>query len=517
MAKTHFASTSDPDLPGPSPKHERGPPRIPPRRRRSSSMPPRREPTTNLLTEPEPPKLHEVPRRSPFGALLSRTLPKYTGPHDVGVCDIEVPVPRKTFGTFTHKKMPQAQAGIAIDTVMFSLFYPCEHTEKPKPVVWFPKLSQTIDGFLKMAKRTPNVWYRMVAYPTAAAAIHGTTFPAAKEAPLKTPPSEPVPGSLHYDGKWPLMLFSHGVGCSRLMYSSFCGEMASRGFVVAVLEHRDGTSPSSTIVAQDGTKTIVDWVQWSDLYWPDLPHQPTDDTTLRHEQIKCRVAELEYVVEVMKKLSATGERPTEGCKIPDLNYEMFKAVDTTSPVMAGHSLGGSAALAASSAGSIDFRAVVAFDPAVQRLAPWKSPLPDPLLVVNSEEFTVGREYAIFSDQMAHTVTRELQVYSIGGATHPSFSDVFLILPSAINKLTGLACPASSVIAKAVRATTEFLSGPGGHGGRVTYDEEFRDEADRTYKIKVRGGKKRNSDAGEEKGGKLYRPVGKPGELAWHRL
>lgn len=25
------------------------------------------------------------------------------------------------------------------------------------------RLSQTIDGFLKMAKRTPNFWYRMVA------------------------------------------------------------------------------------------------------------------------------------------------------------------------------------------------------------------------------------------------------------------------------------------------------------------------------------------------------------------
>lgn len=111
--------------------------------------------------------------------------------------------------------------------------------------------------------------------------------------------------------------------------------------------------------------------------------------------------------------------------------------------------------------------------------------------------------------MAHTATTELQVFSIGGATHPSFSDVFLILPSAINKLTGLTCPASSVIHKAVRATTQFLSGAGGHGGRVTYDEEFRDGADR------RG--KKDDKAGEESGGKLYRPVGQPGQLAWHRI
>ena len=109
------------------------------------------------------------------------------------------------------------------------------------------------------------------------------------------------------------------------------------------------------------------------------------------------------------------------------------------------------------------------------------------------------------------------MFSIGGATHPSFSDVFLILPNAINKLTGLACPAGSVIAKVVRATAEFLSGPGGHGGKVTYDEEIKDEEDRKMKMRARGGKKRNEKEGEEEGGKLYRPVGKPGELSWHRL
>ena len=96
----------------------------------------------------------------------------------------------------------------------------------------------------------------LVADPAAAAAIWGTTFPAAKDAPLKAPQA---------NRKWPLLIFSHGVGCSRLMYSAYCGEMASRGYVVAVLEHRDGTSPSSTIAAADGTMTVVDWVQWSDL------------------------------------------------------------------------------------------------------------------------------------------------------------------------------------------------------------------------------------------------------------
>lgn len=170
------------------------------------------------------------------------------------------------------------------------------------------------------------------------------------------------------------------------------------------------------------------------------------------------------------------------------------------------------------------------------LEPWVSPLPHPLLVVNSEEFTVGREYTIFSEQMARTATTELQVYSIGGATHPSFSDVFLILPTAINRLTGLAAPPASVIARAVRAAEQFLGGAGGHGGRVSYEEEYRDEEDRRWGMAagvrslgrrrfgrkarriVPEGEGEGVGEGEKgKGGKLYRPIGKPGQLAWHRL
>ena len=74
-----------------------------------------------------------------------------------------------------------------------------------------------------------------------------------------------------------------------------------------------------------------------------MPEQPKDDTTLRHEQIKCRIAEIEAVVDVMRKLSQ-GERLPDGCKIPNLDWERFRSVDATRPVMAGHSLGGSAAV-----------------------------------------------------------------------------------------------------------------------------------------------------------------------------
>ncbi|EJD42003.1 alpha/beta-hydrolase [Auricularia subglabra TFB-10046 SS5] len=476
--------------------------------------------STEALPRAEPagavPKLHKVSKRSPFGALLSRTLPAYTGPYQVGVCDVEfnVPAPR-TFGNFVHKKLPiDGEAGLLLKTVMFSLFYPAQVDGKPAPVVWFPNLRQTIDGFLKMANRTPNIWYRAVAYPAAAAAIWGTTFPAHKDAPLLEPPAQLPDGAapLSEDGRWPLVVFSHGVGCSRLMYSAFCGELASRGYVVAALEHRDGTSPSSLVTTADGVVKRIDWLQWSDLEWPDLPKdaQPKDDTTLRHEQIKMRAAEVFEVIRGLDRASK-GEPPAK-----NLNDKRWRWLDATRPHMTGHSLGGACALAAAAINDLPFRSVVAFDPAVQRLAPWRDRLPHPLLVINSEEFAVGREWALFAEQIAGWVLeRRPEVFTISGATHPAFSDVFLILPGFITRATGMLAPADVVVETAVDATLDWLRDGSAERTRARARKYEKGEAPL---LEVKGPAAAREDR-KEVVAKPTRKVGKGklGELVWHEF
>lgn len=93
----------------------------------------------SALDEPQVPLIKNE-KKSRFGTFISRSLPEYTGPLPVGVCDIELPVPRQTFGSFQHAKMPGQSASLVMDSVLFSVFYPCVVGDGGhEKQVWFPK------------------------------------------------------------------------------------------------------------------------------------------------------------------------------------------------------------------------------------------------------------------------------------------------------------------------------------------------------------------------------------------
>ncbi|KIJ63183.1 hypothetical protein HYDPIDRAFT_168739 [Hydnomerulius pinastri MD-312] len=401
------------------------------------------------LAHCETPLVGALPKRSPFGALFSRTLPAYAGQYPVGVRDVEVPIPRQSFGNFKHNSMPDGEAGITIDTVMFTLFYPTELTLRSRgQMVWFPRLRQTVDGLLKMSNKPYNWFYNTVAYGGVAAMIRGTTFPGIKDAPLKPPPES--------NKQWRLILFSHGAGSSRLMNSAVCGELASRGYVVAVIEHRDGTGPSSRITNEAGETKDLYWLNWSDLEWAsfDLEEQPKDDATLRHVQLEVRLAELEGIIEALRRLARGEPLVLTGQTGLSRDWSGWDRMDVTNPIIGGHSFGGSLAMAAAADGRFKFSHVVVFDPATQRLEPWNKCISAPLLAINSEEFATGVEFTKLLAMAPSAATHEL--YVIPGSTHPAFSDIFLILPNYVNKLFGLAADPGRVIDLTIDTTRRFL-------------------------------------------------------------
>lgn len=127
------------------------------------------------------------------------------------------------------------------------------------------------------------------------------------------------------------------------MYSAFCGEMASRGYVVVALEHRDGTGPSTQIELDDGRVKDLSWLDWRDIHWPDLAEQPKDDTTLRKVQLQLRQAELQHATVQMQMIS---QGNGVARKSPDdFDWTRWRhAIDTAKPIMSGHSFGGTLAV-----------------------------------------------------------------------------------------------------------------------------------------------------------------------------
>ncbi|XP_040582234.1 platelet-activating factor acetylhydrolase 2, cytoplasmic [Lepeophtheirus salmonis] len=88
-------------------------------------------------------------------------------------------------------------------------------------------------------------------------------------------------------GPFPLVLFSHGLGGSKMTYSKLCTHIASYGFVVASLEHLDG----SAALALRYPDTWIDY---------QAPHQKNNSLPFRNSQIDTRIQELRSVQKALR-------------------------------------------------------------------------------------------------------------------------------------------------------------------------------------------------------------------------
>ncbi|MCJ1469995.1 hypothetical protein MMC07_008640 [Pseudocyphellaria aurata] len=118
--------------------------------------------------------------------------------------------------------------------------------------------------------------------------VSGITIPALRDAPL----SEPGINSK----RWPVMVFSHGLGGTKNAYSHLAGSLSSHGVVVIAPEHRDGSAPTSIIRNMDGTThRTVDFIS--------LPHVRSPEVEDgRDAQLKVRLWELGLIHETLLKI-----------------------------------------------------------------------------------------------------------------------------------------------------------------------------------------------------------------------
>ncbi|KAA8573451.1 hypothetical protein EYC84_005036 [Monilinia fructicola] len=231
--------------------------------------------------------------------------PEYTGPHKVGTIDVEIPISDLDSPAQTPSNAEN------IPTIQYRIFYPCDTDlkHKGKSVNWIPTPQRDYISAYSRFLGAGSTLAEVISYFPRL--LHYVTIPVRKNAPLLKPTTS--------NNRWPVMIFSHGLGGSRNAYSHIVGSVASHGMIVIASEHRDGSTPISYIreppsdsssmekekVSQKHAKKTVDYVK--------LSHTPSPEVEEgRNEQLKIRLWEMGLIHDSLLKLD-------EGKKITNLN------------------------------------------------------------------------------------------------------------------------------------------------------------------------------------------------------
>ncbi|XP_041043224.1 platelet-activating factor acetylhydrolase isoform X4 [Carcharodon carcharias] len=223
---------------------------------------------------------------------------------------------------------------LTIQGSFLRLYYPCEQGGKQQQPLWIPR-HEYYYGLADFLKYNRKCVEYILNY------LYGSyRVPAEWGAPFKS------------DGKYPLVVFSHGLGAFRTLYSAICIEVASRGFVVAAVEHRDG-SASATYYFEEKTKTVndvgestsstistlpLDRLQMKWLYYKPLKERE-QEFSLRNVQVHQRAEECIKALNLLTDINMG--KPVHN--IFPLKFDFIKMKDTLDlqkVTIMGHSFGG---------------------------------------------------------------------------------------------------------------------------------------------------------------------------------
>ncbi|KAK1756321.1 platelet-activating factor acetylhydrolase, isoform II-domain-containing protein [Echria macrotheca] len=437
--------------------------------------------------------------------LFAHPLPQHTGPYAVGAIDIEAPVsPPRLVDPAIFKDT--SDRAFELETVLFTVYYPTtyaaasqSHTHRHP---WIPRpLSLRAEGYARAAHISNKVTDAI--FTAALRVLVGSiTIPAAVDAPLSDRATretryvtswdkdETQEQILEHDenaGGHPVIIFSHGTVSSRTDYSHYAGELAARGYVVVMLEHRDGSGPGSEIKKagqKDKTRLLFDEKA---VRTPDGKELSIEDFHIA--QLAFRQAEIEEAVRVMRRINDgdgadvfASSAKGEGL----LLREWVGRLNTESMIMAGHSYGATGALQALKGGPTQarpFRGAIVLDPG-KSSGPLNEDVRVPLLVVHSNSWS--SHTSMFYGGRAHFDTVKGIVEANNqrgnpswfmtslGTSHPSVTDAPLLEPFLLSFTTGATIDVYQGLRQYVHVAEDFLAflGDGEKRGLLAEKAEF---------------------------------------------
>lgn len=481
-----------------------------------------------------PRKTAKTNRRTLRERFLHR-LPFYTGPYNVGYMDIEVPA--RTPRPVSDLKR-DGKPILRLDTVLMGIYYP---TDLRKTLTSADEIRRfrRIDWMPRPRLSTGRGYAKMMHFPE----IPVTAYLACTSLFTKIPAFQNTKLASHWpkdmlendDGpsgeharreersnrkdlpRFPVIVFSHGLGGSRHCYSAICGELASFGFVVVALEHRDGSCArtfvnlpddeaaahveSSTAVLHTRRPSdknmedkkvqrrrrknvnpyyVVDYIEPKDNAQDTAPNNPRGvDRKLRRAQIQQREAEICEAVHVLTLINdgygdkvaamnlrkrgnvASSSRGLQGVQWDQWAHRMF----LTDVTLMGHSFGGATTVQLARHRSLTWlgQGIV--------LDAWGQGTPDPgekpgeqlskpVIAISSEAFMHWRENfdrVVGFCNEAQENGALCWMITLVGSTHLSMSDFAVLYPGWLSVIMKTMVNPLRAFYLTVAASLEFLN------------------------------------------------------------
>jgi platelet-activating factor acetylhydrolase len=428
-------------------------------------------------------------------------LPQHTGPYAVGAINIEVPVsPARIIDSARFKGT--GEAAFKLRTVLFTLYYPANNDtarERAARHPWIsPPLSLRAAGYAKAAHISNR--FTDALFTGALRALAGSvTIPAAVDVPLSDHASRESKFATSWDKEeteqqvltqslsgHPVIIFSHGTVSTGGDYSHFAGELAARGYVVALVEHRDGSGPGSVIKRQgepDQTRLIFDV---SEVESAEGGEVSVED--FHKAQLNFREAEIEETVRVLKMINDgrgadVFEQNPHGEGSDLANWA--GRLNTDEMIVAGHSYGATGALQALRGGPSErrpFKGAIILDPG-KSSGPLNADINVPILVVHSNSWS-SRTSIFYGRAHFDTVKQLVEANNQRGnpswfmtslgTSHPSVTDAPLLEPRLLRATTGAKIDVYQGLRQYVHCAEDFLAflGDGKMRGLLAEQAQF---------------------------------------------